>query len=221
MKLLIVTGLVLLLSTGSFVASTHVQEGSEVVENDYDPDFEKKNAALWLELDFMFSGREKQITSLEFETFKELAPMARRYSVAEQVEATKTVTSEPNLLKIARFSFEDRCCLRQIVPPGVRGGVGNAYLIGKVILHTTSGDLTIGVGNSGFSIDGNAPGAETEFYSPAGAEFLSMLYCKQTGSPLRTELVSALNGSDFIEHKRRTFRRLDWTKNDSNVQDEE
>lgn len=221
MKRLFVTGVVLLLSTGSFVAATHLQEGSEDVENGYDPDLEKKNAALWLELDFMFSGREKQITSLEFETFKEFAPMARLYSVAEQVEATKTVTSDPNLLKIARFSFEDRCCLRQIVPPGVRGGVGNAYLIGKVILHTSSGDITIGVGNYGFSIDGNVPGTATEFYSPAGSEFLSMLYCKQTGSPLRTELVSALNGSDFIERHRRAFRRLDSTKNDSNVKGEE
>lgn len=164
----------------------------------------------WDNLDFGFSGNE--IKSIEFETFPEVPEMARNFDFVDRVKASKTVSNKKELLKIAMFSFSNENCLRNIINPGVRGGEGNAYLIGRLTLDTTSGKLVIGVGSTGFSIDGNVPGLETEFYSPSGAELLSMLYCKQSGIPLRNSLVSALNGHRFIEHRQGVFRRLEWTK---------
>ncbi len=163
----------------------------------------------WSILEFDVSNTE--IISIEFDTYSELVPIEATLSAAERVEATKTVFNDSGLLKIAKFSFSDRNCLRNVEQPGIRGGEGSAYLIGKLTLDTTNGRFTIGVGSTGFSIDGNVPGCNTEFYSPAGAELLNMLYCRKTGVPLRENVVAALNGLRFIEHRRSVFRRLDWT----------
>lgn len=179
-------------------------------ENSLEPPASDTPRSNWTILEFDFSNTE--INSIDFETYSELVPIAATFSPVDRVEATKTVSNDRGLLKIAKFSFSDRNCLRNVVQSGVRGGEGNAYLIGKLTFDTTNGRFTIGVGSTGFSIDGNVPGCNTEFYSPAGAELLNMLYCKKTGIPLRENVVAALNGLRFIEHRRSVFRRLEWTK---------
>lgn len=157
-----------------------------------------------------FDFNQKKIKSIEFETYPESAVMAKNLDLEGLVKATKTISDDEELMRIARYCFSDSNCLRNIIKPGVRGGEGSAYLIGRLTINTTNGQFTIGVGSTGFSIDGNVPGCDTEFYSPAGAELLSMLYCKQSKSPLRVSIVSALNGLRFSEHRRRTFRQLEW-----------
>ncbi len=126
---------------------------------------------------------------------------------------TKIVSVDKELLAMLQYSFAGSHCLRNIVPIGSEGGVGGSYLFGTLTFVTTKGTFCIGVGTTGFSIDGSVPGTNTEFYSPAGAELLSMLYCRRTGMPLPARHVSALNGQQFIDMQMYALHRSQWASN--------
>lgn len=154
-----------------------------------------------------------QIKSLEFETFAEPEwNVSHVPEFVDRMKATRTYITDATILKVATFCFADRSCLRGVVQPGIRGGEGSAYLIGMLTIETNEGKFRIGIGNTGFSIDGNVPGLDTEFYSPAGAELANLLYCKKVGVPLRESLLAALSGTRFIAERCSTFRRLEYTE---------
>lgn len=165
----------------------------------------------WAKLDFGYTSFH--INSVELETYAEPDwNLAKVRDFADRTKVTCSLVTDKTLLEIAQYGFSNGNCLRNIIQPSIRGGEGNAYLVGMLTITTDKREFKIGIGSTGFSINEEVPGCDTEFYSPAGAEFVNMIYCNQVGVPLRDEIVSALSGIRFIEMRRSTFRQLEYTK---------
>ena len=165
----------------------------------------------WRKLELM--SPDVYIKSVKLETYSEPEWKKERIrSVAQITVATSTCTTDKAVLNSVKYCFQNMNCLRRAIQQGARGGQSDAYLVGALTISTNNGQITLGIGNAGFSIDGGLPQTDTEFYSPAGAELVNLMYCKSVGRLLRDEINEGLSGVRFIKERQRAFRRMEYTE---------
>lgn len=190
-------------------ALSRVQLGAGADSDSSEAEASDAREACWERLILGAEGNE--LIAVEFETFSEPEHSKRFILESEKLmKDMKAVYIDEKTLRLFRHSFSGGHCLRNIVPPNTGGGWGSQWLFGNLSFVTKKGRFTIGLGTTGFSIDGGVPGTDTEFYSPAGAELLNMLYYKETDCMLRDEHLEALCGQKFINWQLSLLHRLQW-----------
>lgn len=94
--------------------------------------------------------------------------------------------------------FSMQACFCNFTSPDVGGGWGGgAFPIGRFRVNMAEGPLIISITRVGFCI-GTKPSTKNVFYSPAGAEFVNLVYFANTGSQLPGVLVHTLSGENHL-----------------------